>query len=122
MKLKINAVKGQGDAPNEYLMLLALEDCNLSSYAVVDNTYDSSGNPSNKIRHTFFFPSKPVKKGEYVALYTKLGKYKLSETTTKKPVHCFYWGLANAVWNDTGDTVHLLEISGIEKLKLPAKS
>lgn len=36
IKLKIVSVKVQGDAKAEYLMLQALEDCNLSSYAVVE--------------------------------------------------------------------------------------
>lgn len=122
MKLEIRAVQGQGDIPNEYLMLLALDDCDLSRYAVVDNTYNTSGNASNKVRHTFFFPSKQVRKGEWVALYTKSGKYNLGKTTTEKPLHRFYWGLNNAVWNDSGDTVHLLEISGVKKLKVPPKA
>ncbi|MBC3239531.1 hypothetical protein HU723_10095 [Pseudomonas lurida] len=122
MKLRISAVGEQGDASKEYLMLSALDDCNLSSYAVVDNTYDSSGKPSNKIRHTFFFPTKQVKKGEWIVLYTKPGVYKLGQTNNDKPLHYFYWGLTNAVWNDTGDTVHLLEISGISKHKLSAKT
>lgn len=121
MKLKIVSVKGQGDAKAEYLMLQALEDCNLSSYAVVDNTYDSTGAPSNKLRHTYFFPSTQVKKGDYISLHTKAGKNAKAETTNGNPLYRFYWGLATSVWNDTGDTVHLLEISGIAKLKIPAK-
>lgn len=121
MKLKIVSVREQGDAKAEYLMLQALEDCNLSSYAVVDNTYDSNGAPSNKLRHTFFFPSKQVKKGDYISLHTKAGKNVLGETNNGNPVHQFFWGLATSVWNDTGDTVHLLEISDIAKLKIPAK-
>lgn len=122
MKLEIRAVQGQVDAPNEYLMLLALDDCDLSSYAGADNTYDASGSASNKVRHTFFFPSKQVKKGEWVALYTKSGKYNLGKTTSEKPLHCFYWGLTNAVWNDSRDIAHLLEISGVKKLKVPPKA
>ncbi|MEA1031587.1 hypothetical protein T3A99_23765 [Pseudomonas sp. N-137] len=49
MKLKILSVKEQGEASAERLMLQALEDCNLSNYAIVDNTYDSNGAPSNSL-------------------------------------------------------------------------
>ncbi|WP_442513920.1 hypothetical protein [Pseudomonas promysalinigenes] len=122
MKLKILSVKEQGDANAEYLMLQALEDCNLSNYAIVDNTYDSNGAPSNKLRHTYFFPSTQVKKGDYISLHTKAGRNAKAETTNGNPLYRFYWGLATSVWNDTGDTVHLLEISGISKLRIPAKA
>jgi hypothetical protein len=120
MKLKIYSVKGQGDASNEYVMLQALDDCDLASYAIVDNTYGSDGVPSNKLRHTYFFPSTKVKKGDYISLHTRAGKNARGETTKGNPLHRFYWGLASSVWNDTGDTVHLLQISGISKLKIPA--
>jgi len=121
MKLEVHSVKNQGDAKKEYVLLLAKEDCNIGSFFIVDNTYDNSGQPSNKLRHTYFFPSTTVKKGHYVVLYTTSGKNGTG-TVGNVPCHIFYWGLGNSVWNDTGDIVHLIEISNISKHRVTPKA
>ncbi len=121
MSLKIISINGQGDASSEYVMLRALANCDLKNYAVADSTFDASGNPSNKTRHTYFFPQKAVKEGEWVFLYTRKGTNRTQISDQSGPMHFFYWGLSNAVWNDTGDTAHLLEYVVIDKMNVPQK-
>jgi len=118
MKLKIISVKNQGVASKEYVMLKALEDCNLSSYMILDNTYDASGELSNKSRHVYIFPECSVKEGQFVCLNTGKGKYKLGKTDKGNPLHYFYWGLEHSVWNDDGDVAHLIRIGGHQKLRI----
>lgn len=121
MKLKITSVKNQGDANKEYVMLKALEDCNLNNYMILDNTYDAAGEPSNKSRHIYIFPDFSVKAGQYVCVSTRKGKYKLGKTDKGNPLHYFYWGLEHSVWNDDGDVAHLIRIGGHQKLPISPK-
>lgn len=105
--LKIVIVKNSGDIQDEYVLLKAEADCNVGDYLLTDGTYGSDEAPSNKLRHVFFFPSQPVKKGEFVVLWTRVGKYSVGTTTTKNPQHNFYWGLQETVWNMKEDKAFL---------------
>ncbi|MDD0841485.1 hypothetical protein [Pseudomonas sp. Gutcm_11s] len=103
MDLKILSVHGHGDHKEEYVLLEAIEDCDVGRFQLCDTTFTRDGKVSNKLRHTYWFPDKEVKKGDLISVWTKTG----SDTTTKNkkgtPVHRFYWGLTKAVWNDDGD-------------------
>lgn len=111
MKLKITSIQNRGDAAKEYVMLEALADIDVGDYLLGDTTYLQDGSVSNKLRHTFWFPNKKVRKGEYVSLWTGKGKATLGETKDGSPVHRFYWNLATAVWNDDKDCAVLIETS-----------
>ena len=72
MKIKIQEIKDRGN-DEERIVLRVLEDCNLCRYLVLDTTFDKDGNISNKNRHVYAFGDVPVRKGDYVVLYTKVG-------------------------------------------------
>ena len=105
--LKIVSVKNSGEIKDEYVLLKAEADCDVGDYLLTDSTYGSDESPSNKLRHVFFFPVQAVKKGEFIVLWTRVGKYSQGTTTTKNPQHNFYWGLKETVWNVTGDKAFL---------------
>lgn len=110
MKLKILSIHNHGDADKEFVLLQAMEDCDIGRYALADSTYTADNKVSNKLRHFYWFQDRNIKKGEYISLWTGKG----SDTIATKdgvPLHRFHWGLASAVWNDTGDCAALLEIS-----------
>lgn len=72
MKIKIQEIKDRGN-DEERIVLKVLEDCNLCRYLVLDTTFDKDGNISNKNRHVYAFGDVPVRKGDNVVLYTKVG-------------------------------------------------
>ena len=118
MDIAINAIQQQGDHTKEYVILYVKADCNIGEYLLTDDTFDRTGLPSNKHRHVFFFPDMAVKAGEYLVLWTKVGKYKEGKTTDGATAHYFYWNLKEAVWNDAGDCAHLLKAPATQRQKM----
>jgi hypothetical protein len=109
MKLEIISVHNHGDYDKEYVRLQAREDCDVGRYLLADTTYTNDGKVSNKLRHTYWFPDKNIKKGDLVCVWTKPGANATTSTSTGTPIHHFYWNLQTAVWNDEGDCAALLE-------------
>lgn len=110
MKAKIISVHNHGDVSQEYVLIQAQEDCDTVRLVLADSTYTASGKVSNKLRHTYWLPSKQVSKGDYIVVFTGKGKSASSEDKYGVPVHRFYWGLETAVWNDDGDCAVLQEL------------
>lgn len=108
MDLKIDKVKGHGDAAHEWVRLRASADCDVGHYIIVDNTYYANGKVSNELRNSFWFPDKDIKEGDYVILRTGEGVDGTSEMTDRTPLHEFFWGLNSPVWNDSGDAITLI--------------
>ena len=115
MNLKFKGIHNKG-TDNEFLLFYAEGNCNLRDYLLHDDTFNSDGELSNKLRHMYRFQrSVVVKKDEYVALYVKQeGAYKLGTVKINNatfPCHIFYWGLTNNIFNDNGDHLYLLRIA-----------
>ena len=116
MNLKIISVHGHGKFNEEFVLLRAIADCNLTNYILADTTYTAPQTISNKSRNMHWFQGLPLKAGEHVIFYTRPGSY--SKTTNSGMIyHHMYWGLKAAVWNNTGDDAHLFEISDRQLLK-----
>lgn len=107
MKLKIIEVQGNGDFDKEYVLLKALDDCDIGRYLLADTTFTGENKVSNKVRHTFWFPDKLVKQGDYIGVWTKPGKPDES-LYNMRTFHRFYWGLKTAIWNNNGDCAVLM--------------
>lgn len=124
MDLEVVQISDQGEYDKEYVVLKANEDCNLGDYILADSTYSAAGQPSNKARHVFFFPLMDVKKGEYISVWTKPGKNVKAETAQGDPIHRFFWGLKESIWNDTGDCAYLMKAPRSERkaYQVPKKS
>jgi hypothetical protein len=118
MELRIVDVKSGGDAKQEAIWLLVLEDCELSDHLIADTTFDAEG-VSNLNRHTYWFPQREAKKGDAVVVYTRRGRNAQDQTTTGKPLHRFFWNLDQAVWNDGGDGAVLVRIAGVSTHRVP---
>jgi len=113
MSLKISSVQNQGNASDEYVVFKASADINVNQYMVEDNTF-SGGKFSNVHRHPFRFPSKTVKKDEYVVLYTRKGTNGEGKMDNGAKFYSFYWGSDAAIWNNEGDKVVLLKVDTAE--------
>lgn len=103
MALEISAIRNKGRQDEEYVELRATEACDLRFYIVADTTYTSEASVSNMLRHTYWFTSYQVAKGDYVFLYTGRGSHVTFANKAGTVTHVFFWGLGSAVWNDTGD-------------------
>lgn len=110
MDVRISKVSGHGDYKNECVLLEVVADCDIGEYMLADSTYTPDNMISNKVRHTFWFPDKKVKKGDFVSLWTQEGTNTTTTNDAGKTVHRFYWGLKQAVWNDDGDCALLFLI------------
>lgn len=113
MKIKIHSIQNHGDSSKEYVALEALEDCEIGNYAIVDTTYTSNGKVlSNKWRHFHRFGAQLLKKGDFVMLYTRIGRnssesFLRKDTQQSVMAYHRYWGLESSVWNDGGDCAAL---------------
>ena len=109
MDLRIDEVKGHGDASEERVLLTVLNDCNLQYYMISDCTYSGS-KISNKHRHSKWFSSLEVKSGDRVVLYTRVGKTNKTVSDSGVTWHKIFWNLKTPVWNDDGDGAILIRI------------
>ncbi|AOE86752.1 hypothetical protein [Pseudomonas sp. TCU-HL1] len=121
MNLVIQGVYEAGVLEKEHVFFKATEELELSDYLVADHTYDAKGNLSDKHRHTFWFPSRIVKKGEFVALRTGSGTPRKYTKDNGQVVHRFYWNLKATVWNETGDAAALYKVGTPSVKRVPAK-
>jgi hypothetical protein len=113
---KIVTLQNEGGPEAEFVFLRALEKCNLGHFILADNTFGPRGLLSNKLRHVFGFPAQELQADDYVMLHTTQGNSHKSMTDSGSPVYHYYWGLNQSVWNDNGDTMHLLDVrNGISK-------
>lgn len=115
MSLKISTLQKDGDASNEYILLEATEDVNISNYAIVDRTFNKGGKVSNVHKHFFRFPSQTVKKGECVSLWTGKGNPVVGETKQGNKVYRYFWGSDASFWNDDKtEKAELLKVSTVD--------
>lgn len=126
MELYIDEVKSAGNIDNECLVLKCCSNNTdwPEKYMIFDQTYDSDGDVSNKIRHCYIFPERI--KGEYddaptlhrwedgdiIELHTRNGRNRVVANGNNK-IYKYFWKLGNSVWNADGDEVTLLKIGDI---------
>lgn len=92
-------LENSNEPKGEYLRMKALCDLNSSDYIVVDKTFNEDGNLSNTFRHLYRFPSKAVKRGEFIRLFTSKD-YKKYTQDNGAVVHQFHWCSDQCIWND----------------------
>lgn len=118
-KLKIHSVADKGDLSKECVWLQVLEDiADLGNYMLCDTTYIDANQVSNELRHLYWFPSKAVKKGDWVRLMTGSGTNAATDNNLKSKTHTFYWKLGRTVWNKAGDAAVLFNLSSRSILKV----
>lgn len=116
MKLKFRCILEHGHE-TERVIIDVFSAGNLSNYIVFDTTYKGDNKISNKLRHSYWFVSQEVKKGDVIILYTKKGTNNSKTNADGSISYFYYWGLDSNVWNDDGDTGVLFEISAWSTIK-----
>lgn len=117
-KLKIVKIEDRGTLASECVTLKVKEDTNLQFFALVDTTYTEDGNFSNKHKHFYKFYDYGAKAGDFVKVYTKVGKDTKYTNKANTTTHVFYWDLKTAVWNNEGDLAILYAITGWQKFEV----
>lgn len=111
MKVKIHSIADKGNLEKEVIWIEVLEDvADLSYYMICDTTYTDDDHISNELRHIYWFPKQSVKKGDWIALYTKDGKKSASSNNRGTTTHTFYWNLSRTIWNKDGDCAVLFKL------------
>lgn len=111
MKMQIVRIADRGIANMERLHLRVLADTSLEFFVVFDTTYTSSDKISNLQRHAYWFRSKPVKAGDNVILYTRMGTPSEDRKADGTTTHFLFWGLDHTIWNKVGDCAVLFEVN-----------
>ncbi len=124
MNLKIHSIQHRGDKSKECMVLEALEDCDLSDYAVVDTACTPEGE-LNSWRHFHWFKSQRIRKGDYIVLRTRKGNdrarnsihmvSKLANKTYER-----HWNADSAIWSDGGEHAALLHLTWADSRKMSA--
>lgn len=110
MNVIIKRIRDAGIEKKERIVLEVIKETDIGSYIVFNTTSLTEDSVSNEVRHTYWFPDKTVKTGDFVVLYTKSGKQKEILNKVGTTSHFFYWGLEKTILNNKEDYVILLEI------------
>lgn len=111
MKLKIVKILDRASPNQERLWLKVLQDTDMKFFIVFDTTYTAPNAISNIQRHAYWFPSKAVRAGDNVVLYTRKGSNSSQPNPDGTTNHFFYWDSDKTIWNNTGDCAVLFEVS-----------
>ena len=109
MNLQIIKVADSGNLDNERVIIKVINDCLISWYLIFDNTYNGDGSISNLWRHLYIFPSKEVKAGDFIWLYTKKGINSQRGNDSNTTTYILHWGLEETIWNHSDDKAYLVK-------------
>lgn len=98
MKVQIIAIADRGVSNKERLHLRALTNTNLAFVMVIETQYSLSTTIVPGGRRAFWFPSKDVKIGDNVVLYSGPGTPSDARNLDGTTNHFFYWGLKETIW------------------------
>jgi hypothetical protein len=123
MKLRItNVNNNEPTVDKEVVRIVATEDVDLVSYALVDNTYNGLEGLSNIHRHFYKFPTQKVNKGDVIRVFTGKGKNTDHPSKDNKyHVYDYFCNSADFIWNNAGDVARILKISEVSKFDVPTK-
>lgn len=97
MKLELRSIIAAGDIANERLSLRALDNLDVGDYLVAQSGYIGD-NPTTDFYHTFWFPFKPIQKGDLVVVYTKVGRNRERVLERGNKAHFYYLDLETPIW------------------------
>lgn len=98
MSLTIKKIVKPGVIADERVIFNVTDDTDVGFFGVFKTIQTGESTVSNKIRNTYWFPDKSVKKGDLVVLYSKVGVNTERRETDGSTVHFFYWGNKDSQW------------------------
>lgn len=98
MTLIIQNIISSGDITKERVVFKAAQDLAVGFYGVLKTIETAPNTVSNKVRDTYWFPDKDVKKDDLVVLYSKKGINTERKEKDGTTTHFFYWGKEASQW------------------------
>ncbi len=110
MKINPARFREKGKLDGERLVFTVEQDDDIGSYAVFHTNFLKDGMVSSRVKRVYWFPDKPVRKGDLVVLYTKQGTQSEKKASDGSTSHFFYWGLTGALWDSPSECAVLTHI------------
>ena len=101
MRLELRSIISPGDLKNERLTFRALSDLDVGDFLIAQSDFIDGG-PTTHFDHTYWFPYKPIEKGDLVVVYTKVGVNRERVLEKGHTAHFFYWDLNKTIWDEVG--------------------
>ncbi len=99
MRVEIEFVLDKGNLEYERLALRVLRDADIGDFMLICTGFEDD-QVTTKVENTFWFPYKPVNRGDIVVVYSKKGSAKQKALKDNRTAHFFYWGQDSALWAD----------------------
>jgi hypothetical protein len=99
--LKIVSLRSSGDLQNEHLVMIALRNCDLGDYVVIHSDFIAGETRLRKPHHIFCLPSRNVRRGDIVVVWTRAHQTTQAEIPVSSPLNLF-WGLSKPLWANHG--------------------
>src|SRR5437762_14019781 len=100
MNVRLLYIRARGDLDKERVVMRVETATDIGEYLLADARAREDETVLASLRRVFWFPDKPVAKGDFVVLYTKSGEPKESRNAAKTTSHLFYWNLKESIWTD----------------------
>jgi hypothetical protein len=121
MNFVITQIADKGQLDRERIIIRALKDDDIGDYAIFKAKIGTGENvlPGN-VPNAYWFIDIQIKAGDYVVLYTKVGKRSEKEISDAKS-YFFYWGLSAPIWDDSGYVALLVSTPDWSTLAAPSE-
>jgi hypothetical protein len=108
MNMELRSIASKGDLSKERITFRVRADLDVGDYALLQTGY-FEGEVTTDVDHAFWFPYKPVARGDIVVLYTRKGKPSSKPLKDQGQAHFFYMNLSRSIWEGPGKGAVLLE-------------
>ncbi|MEK9810634.1 MAG: hypothetical protein VW362_09320 [Candidatus Nanopelagicales bacterium] len=112
MKISVVSIENQGDREKEVVTFAVEQECDLHSYLVANATFAPDDHITKMFQDTYWFPSRKVKEGDYVLLFSRNGEDTEQKNNLGSTSHILFWGAPDAVWHEKDTEIALFELSG----------
>ena len=119
MKIALSHIRGKGDLKKERVVFKVLGKTDIGQYLLCESTTTSTAAISSKLRKVYWFPDKLVNEGDFIAVYTGLGRNGEYTNKAGTVTHQMYWGLSESLWGETNSVAVLMEIADWSTKRLP---
>lgn len=99
MQFTIGYVADKGDLDRERLVLHAKRSAYIGDFLLIRTSVED-GEVTTDVGDSLWFPDRPVKAGDLVAVYTKSGADRKKKIEGGRTAHFFYWGQHAPLWGD----------------------
>jgi hypothetical protein len=118
MNLEILEVLDRGNLEKERIAFRSVADLDIGQYAIFC-AYRNEGGVTAFVPTSYWFPDHPVKAGDSLLVYTKLGDNRFATEDGPDRVHHLFWNRSRALWGENNYVPVLILIAEWKPLLLP---